>query len=373
MSTVRSIAKLQTRVMAFSCPPERLLREAARNVVQHQNVRLNSTAVGSYLASECAELEKPLQIKSVPSQSPGEGEIRVGIHHAGINFADILVCQGKYQNKPALPFTPGNEIAGEVLEVGEGVNHLKVGDRVFAMCPDNGGFAQEVVTPAQIVGKLPPTVSYEKAASFLCNYGTAWLGLTRQANIKPGQTVLVTAAAGGVGLAAVDLAKNVFGCTVIGACGGPEKCELVKQRGAIECIDYNKESIRERMKEITDGNGADIIFEVCGGKIFDESLRSIAIEGTMLVIGFASGPIPKIPANYLLLKSCKVVGVFWGSYSFRNPPVFLNSMETVAGYLGEGKINPHVSKIFPLSQINESFQYVLDRKSTGKVVISMRD
>ncbi|XP_022100704.1 quinone oxidoreductase-like protein 2 homolog [Acanthaster planci] len=369
---------------AFRCPPEVLLRSAARgNLTSCKAPLLTSSAIGphsvasvrhTHRAAVCNELGKPLTISQVPSpDSLSDGQVRVAIHTCGVNFADILTVAGQYQVKPPLPFTPGNEVAGEVLDIGEGVSSFKKGDRVIGLLAVGAGFSEECVAYENELFQIPDSMGYEEAASLPVSYGTAWMGLTRRANTQPGETVLVTAAAGGVGLASVELASKVLGAKVIGAAGGPEKCKLVSDKGAFATIDYKQENLREKTKELTQGKGANVIMDAVGGDVWKECLRCISWEGRLVVIGFASGDIPKIPANLLLVKNISAMGLFWGNYRMHDPPRSRQSVEDCIRFFKEGKIRPHVCKTFPLEKINEAFQYVMMRKSTGKVVVTMRN
>ncbi|XP_072050572.1 quinone oxidoreductase-like protein 2 homolog [Amphiura filiformis] len=367
----------------FRCPPEVLLRSAIR---QGQNLTRNaqtpklhrclqvspvSSARSTHRAAVCTELGKPLKLQEVPSEELCTGQkVRLSIKGCGINYSDLLMAAGLYQDKPPLPFIPGAEVAGDVIEVAEGVTSVSKGDRVVAMAA-LGGFAEQCIVDEESVFRMPDSMSYEEGAAVVISYGTAWLGLTRRANTKPGETVLVTAAAGAVGLATVDLATNVIGAKVIGAAGGPEKCKVVADKGAIGTIDYNTQSIRDVVKEMTDDRGADVICDAVGGDVFKQCLRCIAWEGRILVIGFAGGDIPKIPANILLVKNISAVGLFWGNYRINDESTHRKSIQDVLGFYQEGKIKPHIGKTFSLDKANEAFMYIHKRKSTGKVVITM--
>lgn len=359
--------------MAFRTPPEMLLRMAIRkNGLNHVRTCLTSaTRSSSYKAAVCTELGQPLEVKEMPSKEQlSKNEVRINVNYSSINFADILSSQGKYQEKKQTPFIPGAEMSGTVAEFGDSVKHLKIGDRVLAFTPA-GTMTQECVVPATSVMPLPPDVDLAAAAATIVTYCTAYVGLKRKANLKEGETILVTAAAGGAGLAAVDLAKNVFKAKVIGAVGSDAKREVVKQFGAFETINYSTESVRSRVKEITKGKGVDVVYDIVGGKVTEECLYGLSFEGRLVVIGFASGTIPKLPANLLLLKSAFATGLYWGSYAQRDPAVFQDSIKSVAQLLAKGQIKPHVSKVFPLEQVNEAFNFVLERKSTGKVLLQL--
>ncbi|XP_013398462.1 quinone oxidoreductase-like protein 2 [Lingula anatina] len=329
----------------------------------------------SYKAAVCEELGKPLVVKDVASQEElKRGEVCVEVHNAGVNFADILMCSGQYQVRPDLPFIPGVEISGLVMKVGEGVHSFRPGDRVMGLTGvlgGKGGFGQMCVTHKKLLWHIPEVLHYRPASGLLASYGTAMMALQRRARVVAGETVLVLAAAGATGLAAVDIAANVFKTNVIAACGSSEKCALAKAKGAHHLINYSEESLKERVLDITSGRGANVIFDPVGGEFFKDALKSIAVEGRLVVIGFASGDIPKIPANVLLLKSCSVMGLYWGSFIQHNPGAFTDSVDKVVESVDRGKIRPHVSKMFPLNKVNEAFDYIKSRKSTGKVILDV--
>ncbi|XP_071478449.1 quinone oxidoreductase-like protein 2 homolog [Diadema antillarum] len=371
---------------AFRCPPEAILRSAVRSQgllsrtrpVAGQ-VRLHDVSGASaqarrwYRAAQCTELGKPLSVATLPSvEELGPGEVKIAVHSVGVNFGDLLMVIGQYQEKPPLPFSPGSECSGVVMEVGEGVETVAKGDRVVAMSSKAGCMAEELITSEAEVWRIPSSLSFPEAASIPCNYGTAWLALTRKAALQAGESLLVTAAAGGVGLAAVELGTNALGAKVIGAAGGQEKCDLVRSKGAVDCIDYTSESIRDRTKELTGGDGANVILDVVGGDVWKQCLRSIAWEGRAVIIGFASGEIPKVPANIIMLKSMSATGLYWGRYGLMDHPVFKKSVTDCFELYEQGKIRPHICKTFPLEQVNEAFLYMKNRKSTGKVVITVQ-
>lgn len=316
----------------------------------------------------CKELGAPLVVGEVPAPPLGTGEVRVAIHAAGVNFADLLLIQGKYQEKPPLPFSPGMEGAGEVLETAPGVAGAKPGERVVALV-GWGAAASELVLPAGDVIAIPDDMDYVTAAGFPVAYGTAHLGLWHRARLRPGETLLVHAAAGGVGLAAVEVGK-AMGATVIGSAGGPKKCALARAHGADFTIDYRAEDIRERVKEMTDGKGADVIFDPVGGDVFDASLRCINWEGRILVVGFASGRIPQIPANIVLVKNIAVLSVYWGAYRRRNPALYRESFAQLFRMYREGRLKPEVSRTFDLAEANEAYALLGSRKTTGKLVLT---
>lgn len=322
-------------------------------------------------AMVCTEWGGPdsLTLGELEAKRPGPGQVRVRVRAAGLNFADTLMIAGKYQEKPPFPFSPGLEAAGDVIEVGEGVTQAKEGDRVMVMC-GHGGFAEEVVVPEIATFRIPENMTFEAAGAFPVAYGTSHLALRRRADLKPGEILLVHGAAGGVGLTAVEIGK-VMGATVIATAGGADKLKIAGEYGADHLIDYKEEDIRERVLEITDKHGADVIYDPVGGDVFDASLRCIAWEGRLLVIGFAAGRIPEAPANRLLLKNCSAVGVFWGAYMRRDPGVVRELFEELLGWYAEGKLKPHVSSTFALEETAAAMKTMLDRKSTGKVVIQV--
>ncbi|XP_071817833.1 quinone oxidoreductase-like protein 2 homolog isoform X2 [Apostichopus japonicus] len=364
----------------MACPPEVLLRFALRGkfVLRTRPItQLKPTstvhyqAQRTYRAAQCQELGKPLVLARLPSQELQSGQVRIKVCAAGVNFGDLLMIQGAYQEKPPLPFVAGSELAGEVLDIGDDVTNFRKGDRVVGLTFNLGAFAEEAVCNQYELWHIPKSIDYVTAASLPCSYGTAWLGLTRRAKVREGETVLVTAAAGAVGLAAVDLASHVLGAKVIGAAGGPEKCQLLEKRGAFATIDYKTESIRDKTKEVTDGEGANVIFESVGGDTFKQCLRSIAWEGRIMVIGFAGGEVPKIPANILLVKNVSAIGFYWGQHALKDNAAYRKSVEDVFKLCDQGKISPHIGKVWTLDQVNEAFLSVKDRKSTGKVVVKM--
>ncbi|MEM7345011.1 MAG: NADPH:quinone oxidoreductase family protein [Chloroflexota bacterium] len=319
----------------------------------------------------CKEWGKPesLVLEEVADPIPGEGEVRIGIRACGINFADTLIISGQYQVKPPFPFSPGLEIAGEILEVGAGVTHLKPGDRVAAIC-GHGGLAEQVAISAARVIPIPDSMDYNSAAGFAVAYGTSHLGLAHRANLQAGEVLLVHGAAGGVGLTAVEIGK-LMGATVIATASTASKLELAAKYGADHLINYREEDFRTRVKEITGGKGADVILDPVGGDVFDQSVRCINWEGRILVIGFASGRISKLPTNLTLVKNMSVVGVFWGAYADRDPKVLLNSLGTLLQWYEAGKLNIHVSQTFPLAESAAALNTLINRQAKGKVVVTI--
>ncbi len=310
---------------------------------------------------------RSLAVENVAVPEPGPGQLRLAVHAAGLNFADTLMVAGKYQEKPAFPFTPGTEAAGEVEAVGAGVKGIKEGDRVMAVL-GHGAFAERALAPAAAAYKLPKSMDYATAAGFPVAYGTSHVALRHRAVLKAGETLLVHGAAGGVGLTAVQIGK-VLGATVIGTARGAEKLDVAKTNGASHVIDYSREDVRERVLELTENKGADVIYDPVGGDVFDASLRCIAWEGRLLVIGFASGRIPSAPANRLLVKNCSAVGFYWGAYLRQDPGVIRRSFDELFQWYTDGLLAPHISSTFQLEEVADAMELMLARKSTGKIVL----
>ena len=309
-----------------------------------------------------------LTVEDVAVPTAGPGEVRIAVAAAGVNFADTLLIAGKYQEKPDFPFTPGMEIAGEVVECGAGVEGFAPGDRVMAGV-GIGGFAEQAVAKADDVIAMPDAMSYPQAAGFSVTYGTAHIALGHRAKLAAGETLLVLGAAGGVGLATVEVGK-AMGATVIAAASDADKLALAAAHGADHLIDYRADDMRARVKEITQGAGCDVIFDPVGGDAFDTALRCIAWEGRILAVGFASGRIPKAPANILLVKNCAVVGVYWGAYRRRDPALFRASFDELFAWFGQGKLKPHVSNSYALEAVGAALNTLIARKATGKVVLT---
>jgi NADPH2:quinone reductase len=319
------------------------------------------------LCREFGPFEK-LTLAELPAPPIVPGAVRVAVHAVGVNFADLLIVQGKYQEKPALPFSPGFEIAGVVSELGSGVAGLRVGERVFGIM-DHGAYADEAVLPAARVFPIPDRMDFATAAGFPVAYGTSHGALDWRARLKPGETLLVLGAAGGVGLTAVEIGK-AMGATVIAVAGTPAKLAVARHQGADHLVDYSREDLRGRIKEISGGRGADVIYDPVGGDAFDQCLRSIAWGGRIIVIGFASGRIPQIPANLLLVKNCDAIGFYWGSYRERNPALVRQSFETLLAWFEAGRLKPHISHRIDLADAGRAMAMLADRKATGKVVLT---
>jgi NADPH2:quinone reductase len=309
-----------------------------------------------------------LVVEQVAAPVPGEGEVRIRVAAAGVNFADTLIIAGKYQARPDFPFSPGLEVAGTVIECGPGVARLAPGDRVMAAI-DAGGFAEEAVARAGDVHRIPEAMDFTTAAGFPVAYGTGYGALSWRAGLQSGETLLVLGAAGGAGLTAVECGK-AMGARVIAAAGGAAKLAVAREHGADETIDYRSEDLRERVKALTGGAGCDVIYDPVGGDAFDTALRCIAWEGRIVVIGFASGRIPQIPANILLVKNCSAVGYFWGSYRRHDPARVRAGFERLLAWYEEGRLRPLVSAHFPLEGVAGALRSLMERRSTGKVVLT---
>lgn len=306
-------------------------------------------------------------VEEVPSPAVEAGQVVITVRAAGVNFPDVLLTQGKYQFSPPLPFSPGGEVAGVVKAIGKGVVTCKPGDRVIASMI-HGGFAEEVSTDASRVVPLPDAVEDVPAAAFFLTYATSYYALEDRAHLRPGETLLVLGAAGGVGLAAIDLGKRM-GARVIAAASSDDKLALCKERGADEVINYTTESLKDRTKALTRGEGADVVYDPVGGELSEQALRATNWNGRFLVVGFASGHIPKIPLNLVLLKSCQIVGVFWGAFTAREPERHAAHTRELLKWLAEGSLRPHVSATYPLERASEALVAMHERKVLGKVVI----
>lgn len=319
----------------------------------------------------CKQFGPPesLVLEDVPSPRAGAGEVVISVKAASVNFPDVLIVQNKYQFKPPLPFSPGSELAGVVKEVGAGVTNVKPGDRVIAFTTF-GAFAEEAKTEAARLLPMPEDMSYEAGASFILTYGTTDHALRDRGQIRAGETLLVLGAAGGVGVAAIEVGK-ALGARVIACASSEEKLEVCRQHGADETINYSAEDLRERIKVLTGGKGVDVIYDAVGGPYTEPAFRSIAWRGRHLVIGFAAGDIPKLPLNLALLKGASVVGVFWGDYTRREPQAFAESARQLARWYQEGKLKPHVSARFPLERAADAMNLLASRKAKGKVVVTI--
>ncbi len=305
--------------------------------------------------------------KEVPTPQPKAGEVLVEIQAASLNFPDLLIVQNKYQMKPPLPFVPGSEYAGVVRAVGEGVKHLQVGQGV-ACLSGTGGFGTHTIAPAALCMPLPPGFPPVDAAAFIMIYATSWHALVDRAQLKAGETVLVLGAAGGVGTAAIQIAKAV-GARVIAAASTDEKCALCQSIGADATINYSRSNLRDEIKALTAGKGPDVIYDPVGGDFTEPAFRSIAWRGRYLVVGFASGPIPALPLNLPLLKGASIVGVFWGDFAKREPEANAAMMHELATWYPRGKIKPVIDRTMPMAELKAAYAHMGSRGVKGKLVM----
>ena len=321
---------------------------------------------------ELGDPKDALKLEELEEPRPGPGEVLIEVEAAALNFFDILLCQGKYQERPDPPFTPGAEVAGAVVEAGDGAA-LEPGTRVLATPPlPRGGYAEKVVAPAEGgVFPIPEAMPYEKAAALHIVYQTAYMGLHRRAGLREGETVLVHAGAGGVGSAAIQVA-TAAGARVIATAGGAEKVRVCEELGAEVSLDYREEDFVGAVKEATGGRGADVIFDPVGGDVFDRSRRCVAFEGRILVVGFASGRIAEAPTNHALVKNYSVVGLHWGLYNKVMPELVSANHEALVGLYAAGKIDPLVHKNVPFEEIPEALELLGSRKTHGKLVATPR-
>ena len=303
-----------------------------------------------------------------PPAPPGPGKVAVDVAAAGVNFADILMVTGKYQERPLPPFTPGLEVAGRVSTVGPGVTRVKPGDRVLAMV-DHGGFAEKVVARESDVFAIPGGMDFAEAAGFAIAYGTSHGALVWRAGLKPGELLLVLGAAGGVGLTAVEIGK-ALGARIIACAGGAEKLEIAKAHGADYLIDYRRENIRSRVREIADGGGADVVYDPVGGESFEAALRAVNWSARLVVVGFAAGKVQQIPANILLVKNLAVHGLYWGSYRRHCAGLLPAAFAEMFAWWREGRLKPFVSARLDLAEAKAALTQLAERRATGKVVLT---
>lgn len=323
-------------------------------------------------AALCESFEEnaPLIVREIePISGLEPDQVRIAVHAAALNFFDTLIIRNMYQYKPELPFSPGAECSGTVAEVGSGVTEWSIGDRVSCYTTF-GACRTEVVVNQNQLARVPDGVSHEIAAGLPVTYGTAMHGLRDRGQIKQGENLVITGAAGGAGLAALEVGKRL-GANVIALASTPQKLELCTQHGADHTIDYSSEDVRSRLKEITEGKGVDVVYDCVGGDGAETLVRALGWGGRFLVVGFAAGGIPKIPLNILLLKGAACVGVFWGAFIERDPQRHVANMQEVLGWCAEGSLRPHIQKVVPLDGINDALQTIRERKATGKLVISM--
>ena len=318
----------------------------------------------------CKELgpANTLVIDDIPSPEPGKGQVKVRVKAAGLNFPDTLIIEGKYQIKPELPFSPGGEMAGEVLAVGDGVQRFKPGQRVMGLT-GYGAFAEEILVPENQLIPVPDGMNDHTAAAFSMVYGTSYHALKQRANIQPGETLLVLGASGGVGLAAVELGKAT-GATVIAAASSAEKLEVAKEAGADDLINYADEDLKDALKQRYP-KGVDVIYDPVGDRFTEAAIRNMAWNGRLLIVGFAAGDIPKIPANLALLKGCSIIGVFWGAFTQKEPQTNIQNIMELMQLFNQGKINPRISQVFPFEEYEQALAALTSRTAKGKVVLDI--
>ncbi|WP_299828482.1 NADPH:quinone oxidoreductase family protein [uncultured Roseobacter sp.] len=317
-------------------------------------------------AMQITELGQPLSLQDIPTPAAGPGQVQVKVHTCGLNFGDLLIIKGTYQEKPELPFTLGMELCGTVTEVGEGVDNLAVGQRVAAYCGFDA-LADYAAIPANICVPIPDEMSDEDAAALLIAYGTSHVALDYKAHLQPNERLLVLGASGGVGLTALELGK-LMGAEVIAVARGKAKLEVAKSMGADHLIDSETDDIRSTVKAL---GGADVVYDPIGGDQFKAALRACNAEARLIPLGFASGDVPQIPANHLLVKNLTVIGFYWGGYTRVNPKVLTDSFKVLIDWYVEGRIKPHVSNVLPLEEANAALDLLRTRKATGKVVVKI--
>jgi NADPH2:quinone reductase len=318
----------------------------------------------------CKELGMPdsLVLEEVPSLTPGAGQVLISVQACGVNFPDTLIIQGKYQYKPDLPFSPGGEISGVVKQVGSDVDSLQIGDRVIAFSTW-GGFAEELVVDQNRTVIISDKMDYERASAFVLTYGTSYHALKDRAHLREGETLLVLGASGGVGLSAIQLGK-AMGAKVIAAASNAEKLSVCQENGADHLINYAQDDLRQSVKEITEGRGVDVIYDPVGGSFSEKALRDMSWGGRFLVVGFAAGEIPKVPLNIPLLKGCSILGVFWGEFTKREPEANKQNNKELMNLFDQGKISPHLHRVYPLEKAGEALNELLQKRVIGKVVLS---
>ena len=319
----------------------------------------------------CKEFGTPetLVFEEIETPTPKDDEVLLSVKACSVNFPDTLIIQGKYQFRPEFPFSPGSDVAGIVEKIGEKVSHLKIGDEVVGFVPF-GGYAEKAIVKAKDCFPKPKGMSMVNASAFLLAYGTSYHALKDRANLQEGETILILGASGGVGLTALELSK-LMGAKVIAAASTDEKLALCKEFGADELINYTKESIKDKVKELTNGKGVDVIYDPVGGHFSELALRAISWKGRHLVIGFANGEIPKIPINLTLLKGASIVGVFWGAFAQKEPEKSLANIKQLLTWFSTGKLKPYIDKTYSLKDAPNALQDMMNRKVKGKIVIDM--
>lgn len=309
-----------------------------------------------------------LVVEDIPPPPLGDGEVRIAVKACGVNYPDNLMIAGKYQVQPPLPFSPGLEVAGEIVELGTGVTQLEPGRRVAATSM-GGGMAEQICVPAKNVVPIPDAMDFVTAAGFIIAYGTSYHALKQRAQLERGETLLVLGAGGGVGLTAVEIG-HLMGAEVIAAASADDKLALAKSRGATHLINYANGGLKDAVRELT-GDGADVIYDPVGGDLTGESLRSVAWRGRILVIGFASGVIPQIPANLPLLKGMSIVGVFWGAFAEREPKASAANLQDLLNWYAAGRLQPCISATYPLEQAAQAMSDLFERRASGKLVVTL--
>jgi NADPH2:quinone reductase len=310
-----------------------------------------------------------LLLADLPSPVAGKGQVVIRVEACGVNFPDTLIIEGKYQFKPPFPFSPGGEVSGVITATGEGVTHLNVGDRVFSMT-GHGGFAEEVVADAKTTLPMPEGMDFVTAASTMYTYGTSYHALKDRAVLQAGETLLVMGAAGGVGLAAVQLGV-LMGARVIAAASSEEKLAVCREMGASETINYTTENLRDRIKELTAGKGVDVVYDPVGDRYAEPAIRSLAWKGRYLVVGFAAGDIPSIPLNLALLKGASIVGVFWGAFAQRESKASMQNFGQILHWITTGQLKQHIYKLYTLPEAPDALRDLIGRRVVGKAVIKL--
>ena len=323
------------------------------------------------IAALCESYGPPenLVLREWPDPTPGPGEVLVAPARVALNFFDTLIIENKYQLKPALPFSPGGEFCGKVLALGAGVEGFSVGQRVAGYC-SYGAARSRLVAPASILTLVPDALNDDQAAGLFITYGTSMYGLRQRANLQQGETLAVLGASGGVGLAAVEIGA-AMGAHVIACASSPEKLAFAKQYGAHEGVDYSSGDLKDALKQATGGKGVDCVYDFIGGACSEAALRAMAWKGRFLVVGFASGEIPKIPLNLTLLKGCAILGVYWGEFVKREPQAHLENMAQIFDWTAKGLLSAHVHAVLPLAEIAQALYLLKDRKALGKIVLAI--
>jgi NADPH2:quinone reductase len=309
-----------------------------------------------------------LVYRDLPDPAPGVGEILVAVRAIGVNFPDGLLVEGKYQARPPCPFAPGSEVSGDVIALGAGVNDFQVGDRVLSLTTRFGAYAEKIALPATAASKLPPFMNYDQGAALLGATGTAHHALRQRGRLQAGETLVVLGAAGGTGCAAVQIGKAI-GARVIAVCSSTEKIAFAKAQGADEGINYSREDLNQAIKTLTDGRGADVVYDAVGGDAFDACSRAMAWDGRLLIVGFASGRIPTLPVNLTLVKGYSVIGVFWGAFTEKEPEAHAANMRELFGWIETGQVKPVIDAVFPLRDGIAAIKKVTGRDVMGKVIV----